>query len=49
LENAMPQERAGDFNQAMMELGALVCLPNGMRYAASARCHPSVKRMRRER
>lgn len=26
----MPAERAGDFNQAMMELGATVCLPNGM-------------------
>ena len=26
----MPPERAGDFNQALMELGATVCLPNGM-------------------
>ncbi len=25
----MPKERSGDFNQALMELGALVCLPNG--------------------
>lgn len=25
----MPQERPGDFNQAMMELGAVVCIPNG--------------------
>lgn len=25
-----PQNRAGAFNQAMMELGATVCLPNGM-------------------
>ncbi len=25
----MPQERAGDFNQALMELGATVCIPNG--------------------
>lgn len=25
----MPQERPGDFNQSLMELGALVCLPNG--------------------
>ena len=24
-----PAERAGDFNQAMMELGAMVCAPNG--------------------
>ncbi len=26
----IPDERPGDFNQAMMELGAMVCLPNGM-------------------
>lgn len=25
----MPKERAGDFNQAMMELGAVICIPNG--------------------
>lgn len=25
----IPEESPGDFNQAMMELGALVCLPNG--------------------
>lgn len=25
----MPQDRAADFNQALMELGATVCLPNG--------------------
>lgn len=25
----VPQDRPGDFNQAMMELGATVCLPNG--------------------
>ncbi len=24
----MPEHRCGDFNQAMMELGALICLPN---------------------
>lgn len=26
----IPKERPGDFNQAMMELGAMVCLPNGL-------------------
>jgi len=26
----IPEERPGDFNQAMMELGATVCLPNGL-------------------
>ena len=25
----MPENRPGDFNQAMMELGATVCIPNG--------------------
>lgn len=25
----IPQDRPGDFNQALMELGAMVCLPNG--------------------
>ena len=25
----MPKERPGDFNQALMELGATVCIPNG--------------------
>ena len=25
----MPEDQAGDFNQALMELGAMVCLPNG--------------------
>jgi len=29
LQAVMPRERPGDFNQALMELGALVCLPNG--------------------
>ena len=33
LEEVMPRDRAGDFNQSLMELGALVCLPNG-----KARC-----------
>lgn len=26
----MPAERPGDFNQALMELGAMVCIPTGM-------------------
>ncbi len=29
LKAVMPQERPGDFNQALMELGAMVCIPNG--------------------
>ncbi len=27
--NTMSKERPGDFNQAMMEIGAMVCIPNG--------------------
>lgn len=29
LDGTMSEKRPGDFNQAMMELGAMVCLPNG--------------------
>lgn len=29
LSEIMPMDRPGDFNQAMMEIGACVCLPNG--------------------
>lgn len=29
LSEIMPQNRAGAFNQALMELGAVVCVPNG--------------------
>lgn len=29
LQSVMPKERPGDYNQALMELGATVCLPNG--------------------
>ena len=29
LDAALPHERCGDFNQALMDLGATVCLPNG--------------------
>lgn len=29
LQQVIPKERPGDFNQAMMELGACVCIPNG--------------------
>ncbi len=29
LQKIMPTDRPGDFNQALMELGATVCIPNG--------------------
>ncbi len=34
LREVIPSDRAGDFTQAMIELGATVCVPNG-----EARCH----------
>ncbi len=29
LNGVIPEEHPGDFNQALMELGALICIPNG--------------------
>ena len=29
VDDVVPKERSGDFNQALMDLGATVCLPNG--------------------
>ncbi len=29
IEDIMPQDQPGDFNQSLMELGATICLPNG--------------------
>lgn len=29
LQTVIPKERPGDFNQALMELGATICIPNG--------------------
>lgn len=29
IEEILPADRAGDFNQALIELGAMVCVPNG--------------------
>lgn len=29
ITRTMPKDRPGDFNQAMMEIGAMVCVPNG--------------------
>lgn len=34
LLTVMPKDRPGDFNQALMELGAMVCIPNG-----EPKCH----------
>lgn len=34
LGGAMPKGRPGDFNQALMELGAMVCLPSGEPHCA---------------
>ncbi|MBQ7955707.1 MAG: A/G-specific adenine glycosylase [Lachnospiraceae bacterium] len=34
LRRIMPEDRPGDFNQAMMEIGAMVCVPNGAPHCA---------------
>lgn len=34
ISEVMPKERAGAFNQALMELGATVCVPNGAPHCA---------------
>lgn len=31
----MPEDRPGDFNQALIELGATVCVPMGNHYVIS--------------
>ena len=36
MEAAMPQDRPGEYNQALMDLGAMVCLPGGA--PACGRC-----------
>lgn len=35
VQGMLPQERVGDFNQALMELGATICLPNAEPLCAS--------------
>lgn len=52
LAKIIPQECPGDFNQALMELGAVVCVPNGqakceecpVSFACLARKHDSVEK-----
>lgn len=37
----MDEDRPGDFNQAMMDVGAMICIPNGApnaRAALTAHC-----------
>ena len=52
VKKIIPADRAGDFNQALMELGAVVCIPNGMAKCeecpvaslCQAYCHGTVDR-----
>ena len=39
VRDVLPEDRPGDFNQALMELGAMVCLPNGA--PKCAQCPPA--------
>ena len=36
VQDLQPEDRPGDFNQAMMDLGATVCLPNAFPNAGAA-------------
>lgn len=38
LDEVIPTDRPGDFNQALMELGALVCLPNTEPHCSECPC-----------
>ena len=40
----MPKERPGDFNQALMDLGSSICIPNGEPFVRIAHGRPSVRR-----
>ena len=52
LQEIMPGEYPGDFNQALMELGAVVCVPNGepkcdvcpVAFCCGARAHGTIDR-----
>lgn len=52
LSQVVPAERPGDFNQALMELGATVCLPNGKPLCAACplqtQCIANLKDMTEE-
>lgn len=41
IKNVIPTDRPGDFNQALMELGALICIPNGQPKCESCPLHES--------
>ena len=43
----LPQHRVGDFNQSLMELGALICLPNGRPLCESCPVRDRVPVLRR--
>ena len=49
LRAVMPLECPGDFNQALMELGATVCLPNGVPLCASCPAADFCTALREER
>ena len=46
LTEVIPEDRAGDFNQSLIELGAIVCVPNGAPNAGNARFRSSAGPMR---
>ena len=49
LLKVVPKERPGDFNQALMELGATVCLPNGAPKCQECPWHDMCEARKQER
>ena len=48
LLDVIPKDRPGDFNQALMELGAMVCIPNGMAKCETCPWHELCKARKEE-
>lgn len=48
VKKIIPADRAGDFNQALIEIGAIVCVPNGKAKCEICPLHFGVRHTRRE-
>ena len=44
IEPVIPEDAASDFNQGLIEIGAIVCVPNGRQSVKSVLLRESVKR-----
>lgn len=48
IREVIPKERAGDFNQALIEIGAIVCVPNGKAKCEECPLHFAAGQKRKE-